>query len=69
MENAPTSFRLTQECRQLIREMAAATGLGDAGVLELAVRALYRAGPLPRVKAPAAAKAGRARKAAPRRKA
>lgn len=38
VEKAPTSFRLSPECRQMIRDLAMHLGVKDAAVIELAVR-------------------------------
>jgi hypothetical protein len=38
----PTSFRLSAECRKLIRRLAEALGVRDAAVVEIAVRRMAR---------------------------
>lgn len=39
-EKAPTSFRLSPECREYIRQIGQRLGIKDAAVIEIAVRRL-----------------------------
>jgi hypothetical protein len=40
VEKPPTSFRLSEECRLLIRRIGQPLGIKDAAVVEIAVRRL-----------------------------
>jgi hypothetical protein len=65
-ERPPTSFRLSEECRALLRSIAQRMGIKDAAVVELAVRRLakeemgWEPGPAPN--SPRAASGGGARR-------
>ena len=52
-ERNPTSFRLSPECRQFIRQIGERLGIKDAAVVEIAVRRLVEQelGELPPTKA------------------
>lgn len=66
-ERVPTSFRLSEECRRLIRELAEQLGVKDAAVIELAIRRMAQAeSQLPPAKAATPPAAGRKAPGKPR---
>jgi hypothetical protein len=44
METRPTSFRLSEECREILRRWAERLGVSDANVIEMWARVFDRTG-------------------------
>jgi hypothetical protein len=63
----PSSYRLSEECRQLMERLSEALGISQAGVIEQAVRKLARA-ELPELSTPATEKAPKPQRARSKKK-